>query len=228
MVSMIVNPSARAVLCFGDSNTFGQRSEGSGRWPADVRWTGLLQTELGIEFSVIEEGLGGRTTDLDDPERWDRNGRTYFHPCLRSHSPLEIVVIMLGTNDLKARFDRSPEDTATALHGYIDDINQAAWTRTGEVPTTVLVSPIHLDASAPEFVESSSEFNADSVHKSCELGAAIRTVAEHRGALFIDAATVARPGRDGLHLSLGSHEPLSKLVAHEIRRAVDLRRHTTP
>jgi lysophospholipase L1-like esterase len=213
---LIVNPAAFIVLCFGDSNTFGQRSEVGGRWPADVRWTGRLQKLLSNEYSVIEEGLGGRTTDLDDPERNDRNGRTYFQPCLRSHSPLDMVVIMLGTNDLKTKFDRGTEEIATALDGYIDEVERTAWTRASGVPVILLVSPIHLDATQPAFAKLSSDYDTNSVRKSRELSAAIRRIANRRNALFVDAATVAHPGNDGTHLSLDSHEPLSKLIAQEI------------
>lgn len=216
---MIVNPAAFTVLCFGDSNTFGQRSEGGGRWPADVRWTGRLQKLLSKEYSVIEEGLGGRTIDLDDPERGDCNGRTYFQPCLRSHSPLDMVVIMLGTNDLKTKFGRAAEEVATALGGYIDNVEHTAWTRSGGVPAILLVSPIHLDATKPAFAKLSSNYDTDSVRKSRELSAAIRRIANKRKALFVDAANVARPGNDGTHLSLDSHEPLSKLIAQEILKA---------
>nr|WP_221333068.1 GDSL-type esterase/lipase family protein [Nocardia transvalensis] len=170
-------------MCFGDSNTFGQRPDRNGRWPADVRWTGRLQLLLGDDYSIIEEGLGGRTTDLDDPERSDRNGRAYFQPCLRSHSPLDMVVVMLGTNDLKSRFDREPEDIATALNGYVDNIEHTAWTRAGGVPRVLLVSPVHVDPAKPAFAYSSWDYDADSVRKSCELGAAIRRVAEKRKAV---------------------------------------------
>lgn len=214
---MIVNPNAYTVLCFGDSNTFGQRSEEPGRWPSDVRWTGRLQERLGSEYYIIEEGLGGRTTDLDDPERNDRNGRTYFQPCLRSHSPLDMVVIMLGTNDLKSRFNRDPEEIAAALDGYIDDIERTAWTRTSGVPATLLLSPIYLDATKPGFAEFSSEYDLNSVRKSRELGSAMRRVAEKREVLFADAATVANSGHDGTHLSRDSHEPLSRLIARETK-----------
>ncbi|WP_327097107.1 GDSL-type esterase/lipase family protein [Nocardia vinacea] len=214
---MIVNPAAFTVLCFGDSNTFGQPSEGSGRWPGDVRWTGRLQQLLGTGYAIIEEGLGGRTTDLDDPDRDDRNGRTYFQPCLRSHSPLDMVVIMLGNNDLKTKFDREPEDVATALEGYIDNIERTAWTRTAGVPVTLLVSPIYLDATKPGFAVNGSEYDANSARKSRELGAAIRRVAEKRKVLFADAATVACAGDDGIHLSRDSHETLSNLIAQQIR-----------
>ncbi|AHH21680.1 GDSL-like lipase/acylhydrolase family protein [Nocardia nova SH22a] len=213
---MIVNPDAFTILCFGDSNTFGQPSEGSGRLPIDVRWTGRLQQLLGEGYAVVEEGLGGRTTDLDDPDRDDRNGRTYFQPCLRSHSPLDVVVIMLGNNDLKAKFGRETDAVATALEGYVDNIERTAWTRTGGVPAILLVGPIHIDADQPAFTEQSSEYDAESVRKSRELGAAIRRVADRRNLLFADAASVARAGDDGVHLSRDSHEPLARLIAHEI------------
>ncbi|MGW5383546.1 GDSL-type esterase/lipase family protein [Nocardia sp. NPDC003963] len=219
---MIVNPSAFTILCFGDSNTFGQPAEERGRWPVDVRWTGRLQKILGTGYAIIEEGLGGRTTDLDDPGRDDRNGRMYFQPCLRSHSPLDMVVIMLGNNDLKTKFGREVEDVATALEGYIDNIERTAWTRTGGVPAVLLVSPIHLDADQPAFAEQSSEYDVDSARKSRELAAAISRVARKRGALFVDAATVACAGIDGAHLSRDSHEPLTRLIAQEIDRSVQL------
>ena len=211
-----MNPSASAVLCFGDSNTFGHPSEGRGRWPAGVRWTGQLQQMLGAEYAVIEEGLGGRTTDLDDPDRDDRNGRKYFQPCLRSHSPLDVVVIMLGNNELKTKFDREVGAVATALEGYIDNVERTAWTRTGGVPAVLLVSPIHLDPDQPGFAEQSSEYGAESVRKSRELAGAIRAVARERGAFFVDAADVARPGTGGVHLSRGSHQRLAELIAREI------------
>ncbi len=215
---MIVNPAAFTILCFGDSNTFGQPSGERGRWPVDVRWTGRLQQILGNGYAIIEEGLGGRTTDLDDPDRDDRNGRKYFQPCLRSHSPLDMVVIMLGNNDLKTKFGREADAVATALEGYIDNIERTAWTRTGGVPAVLLVSPIHLDASQPAFAAQSSEYDVDSARKSRELAAAIGRVAYKRRALFADAATVACAGVDGAHLSRGSHEPLARLIAREVDR----------
>ncbi|WP_249040454.1 GDSL-type esterase/lipase family protein [Nocardia cyriacigeorgica] len=216
-MTLIVNPSALTILCYGDSNTFGQPSGGRGRLPSDVRWTGRLQQLLGDDYAIIEEGLGGRTTDLDDPDRDDRNGRSYFRPCLRSHSPLDMVVIMLGNNDLKTKFGRETDAVAAALEGYVGEVERTAWTRTGGLPAVLLVSPIHLDADQPAFAEQSSEYDAESVRKSHELAAAIRRVAARRKALFADAATVACPGADGVHLSDDSHEALSQLIAQEIR-----------
>src|SRR5215472_14719247 len=114
---MITSPTATTVLCFGDSNTNGMPSDDENyvRLPADVRWTGRLQDLLGADFAVIEEGLSGRTTDVDYDERPGANGRTYFLPCLQTHHPLDVVVIMLGTNDLKTQFHRTAADIANAL-----------------------------------------------------------------------------------------------------------------
>ena len=118
---MNTDPDALRVLCFGDSNTFGTcRADASTygtptqdpdyvRLHADRRWTGVLQGLLGDEFEVIEEGLNGRTTDVDYEDCPGCNGRLYFVPCLLSHRPLDVVVVMLGGNDLKPCFDRSPE-----------------------------------------------------------------------------------------------------------------------
>jgi lysophospholipase L1-like esterase len=129
---------------------------------------------------------------------------------------------MLGTNDLKTKFDRATEEVATSLGGYIDNVEHTAWTQASGVPAILLVSPIHLDGTKPAFAKLSSDYDTNSVRKSRELSAAIRQIVNKRKALFVDAATVACPGNDGAHLSLDSHEPLSKLIAQEILKARSL------
>ncbi len=100
----------KSILCYGDSNTWGTATQPrpDGRYAPHERWPGVLRLALGDEWLVIEEGLGGRTTVNDDPvEGAERNGRMYLLPCLGSHKPLDVVDIMLGTNDLMARFNQS-------------------------------------------------------------------------------------------------------------------------
>src|SRR5262249_50236638 len=120
---MITNPAATTVLCFGDSNTrgttYGDDRE-YGRLAADVRRTGQLQTLLGPGYYVIEEGLGGRTIDVDYADMPGRSGAEYFLPCLLTHAPVDILVLMLGTNDTKIEFGRSAEDIAASLHRLLD------------------------------------------------------------------------------------------------------------
>ena len=105
------------VLCFGDSNTWGFMPESISlpcpeRHPHDVRWTGVLARELGGGYRVIEEGQNGRTTVHDDPFALARNGKTVLPAILESHKPLDLVVLMLGTNDLKAVYGVSPGEIA--------------------------------------------------------------------------------------------------------------------
>jgi len=213
---VITDPSVVRVLCFGDSNTHGTPGDDPEyvRLAADRRWTGLLQQRLGDGYDVVEEGHSGRTTDLDYDDRPGCNGRTYFAPCLQSHHPLDVVVVMLGTNDLKSCFDRSAASVADALNGYVDDIAVNVSDRRGQVPLTVLVSPIWIDDTAPTYAETTGEsFDASGVARSRELAAEIGRVALARGVRFADAARVARPGSDGLHLTLDSHDRLAELVA---------------
>lgn len=98
----------KSILCYGDSNTYGLMPDSPDRYPRDVRWTGILQKKLGEDYYVIEEGLSGRTTLWDDPIEEHKNGKKYLLPCLDSHKPVDLVILMLGTNDLKTRFSLTP------------------------------------------------------------------------------------------------------------------------
>jgi len=226
---MITDPAALRVLCFGDSNTYGTCLDDSDtygtptkdpdyvRLNADRRWTGVLQRLLGNGYDVIEEGLNGRTTDVDYEDRPGCNGRSYFVPCLLSHHPLDVVVIMLGGNDLKPCFDRTPQAIADALHRYIDDVAANVTDRRGRVPATVLVGPILADDTAPRYRDVVGEnFDPAIPARFRELATAIRRVAQERDVLYADAAQVAHPGDDGLHLTLDSHARLAELVASTV------------
>jgi len=220
---MNLNGTAKTVLCFGDSNTRGQRpgEYEKGRLPADQRWTGRLQALLGDRYAVIEEGLNGRTTDLDYPDRPGCNGLTYLEPCLQSHSPLDLVVLMLGSNDLKCRFGRSAGEIAAAHGRLLDAIEREARDSADGRTRVVLVSPIHLDLTKPSYEElTAPAFDAASVAASHLLAAELRHLADVCRVLFADAATVAEPGDDGLHLGLDSHQPLAELLAAVIAEAL--------
>ena len=213
---MRTDPDAVRVLCFGDSNTHGAPADDPEyvRLGPDVRWTGRLQHLLGDGYEVVEEGLSGRTTDVDYLDRPHCNGRTYFPAALMSHHPLDVVVVMLGSNDFKTCFARSAPTIANALHGYVDDVASYVTDRRGRTPTVLLLSPIQLDESVTEYVDPTGNgFDDRSLAASRGLAAEVRRVAEERGVQFADAASVARPGGDGLHLTLDSHEPLARLVA---------------
>src|SRR5690242_20379631 len=134
----------RTVVCYGDSNTHGAHPVTGERWPRDVRWPGVAAADLADVAHVVEEGLNGRTTLWDDPFAEGRNGKTHLLPCLRSHAPIDLLVIMLGTNDLKTIFARAAHEIALGA-GTLVDIALASGTGPGAGPPRVLlVSPPRL------------------------------------------------------------------------------------
>lgn len=216
---MNTNPSAKTILCYGDSNTWGQKPDKSGRFPANVRWTGLLQQALGSDYYIIEEGLGSRTTDLEYDRKPGRNGKSYLEPCLDSHMPLDMVILMLGTNDLKIEFNRSPQDIAKAIEGLITII-QNKTAKDGSTPAKIiLVSPILVDDQAPTFAQFyvPDFYDHESTVKSQQLGAELQRVAITTSCSFVDAAQVARAGEDGIHFSREAHAGLTKVLVEAVR-----------
>src|SRR3712207_6385036 len=120
--------AGKRIMGYGDSNTWGYIPVESGpttRYPADGRWPGVLKAALGLGYEVIEEGLSARTTDIPDPtlphiSGAGLDGSAYLSPALATHLPLDLVVIMLGTNDVKKMFDRSPLRVALGVGKLID------------------------------------------------------------------------------------------------------------
>jgi lysophospholipase L1-like esterase len=217
---MNTNPQAKVVLCYGDSNTWGQSDDKNvyGRYASNARWTGKLQGLLGDGYYIIEEGLGGRTTNLEhpNPTKRSRNGLTYFNPCLISHSPLDLVVIMLGTNDLKIQYARSAVEIANTLKLFIDEVKVNA-----PNTKTLLVSPIFIDDTAPRFTEYyDGIYDKESAQKSRQIGKEVERVASETGSLFFDASTVAKAGKDGIHFDQQSHASLAKALAEIIKSEI--------
>lgn len=107
------------ILCFGDSNTYGYSPEGTGRYPRQERWTGILAQRLGPAYRILEEGLCGRTTVWEDPIEGDKCGIRHLPSCIASHTPLDLVIIMLGTNDFKQRFHVTASDIALSMERLV-------------------------------------------------------------------------------------------------------------
>jgi len=215
---MNTKPDAITVLCYGDSNTWGQKPDKTGRYNADIRWTGVLQEKLGDGYYIIEEGLSSRTTDLEY-RKPGRNGKTYLVPCIASHNPLDIVVIMLGTNDLKTEFKRSVEEVAHAIHGLVGDVKVNALTKEKKIPRIIIVSPIYINSHAPKFKEFyTGIYDGESGSKSRKLATQLEDIAREDECTFVDASTVSESGIDGIHFSEESHPKLGFLLANTIKQ----------
>ena len=204
----------RTILCFGDSNTWGCPPGGGERFPRDVRWAGALQGLLGAGYRVIEEGLNGRTSTLEHPWVDGRSGRPYLLPCCRSHAPLDLVIVYLGTNDLADRYSLSAGDVAEACASLVHVVRAAECGREGTSPPVLLVCPPPIRATGPE----AAEYEAMAA-KSRTLGARFAEAAEAVGAELLDLDGVVRyADEDPIHLDAGAHRTLAEVVEPHVRR----------
>lgn len=205
------------VLCFGDSNTYGtvpmRDATHDERFGPDIRWTGVLRNTLGQGFHVIEEGLPGRTTVHDDAiEGASRNGKTYLLPCLGSHKPIDLIVLTLGTNDLKTRFSLTPEDIRRGLESLLEVIRTNPSGRNGTIPKMLVVAPAPI-----EEIGFLGEIFVGGAAKSRALASKYAEVAKAFGAEFLDAGTVIHASAvDGIHFDADQHQALGKAIASKI------------
>ena len=207
----------KTVLCYGDSNTFGYIPETGMRYEREIRWPGCLAGLLGDGYTVIEEGCNGRTTVTDDPIEGWKNGLDYLKPCLNSHRPVDIVVLMLGTNDLKEVFHETADTIADHAGQLVDVIQNFCKEKQGYVPTIVLISPPEIGKDMPHSVFASA-FAPRSIEESKKFPEHYRRVAESKGCIFLDAAQYIYPSPvDSLHLTPEGHKILAEKVAEKIR-----------
>ncbi len=214
---MNTNPKAKRILCFGDSNTRGfvAGSGGKERHPADVRWTGILQMKLGTEYEVIEEGLDARLIAHDDPRPGfvGKNGLAYLVPCLDSHKPLDLVIVMLGTPDLKECMHLSPEDIVEDMAKMISYIKESKTGRNEGAPKILLIAPAIIDETTA-FAAFMFKGGTEKNRKLCPLYAAL---AHEKRIDFLDASTVAEVDlAEGVHITRESHATLADVLVKKI------------
>lgn len=201
------------VLCYGDSNTFGYIPGRGGRYNRHTRWPGRLQELLGSEYQVIEEGLCGRTTAFEDMTEPGRNGLDRVREAVERSLPLDVLVIMLGSNDCKAQFGAS----AAEIAGGLEQV--AAQARGGEASgfRVLLVAPA---AMTDRVMHSGfgSEFDQRSIKVSKELAEAYEALAGKCGCDFLDVSKVTQVSEiDGLHLDAEGHGRLAEAVCGWVR-----------
>jgi lysophospholipase L1-like esterase len=221
--------AAKRILCFGDSNTWGfipvPTPPTTGRYDREQRWPQVMAAALGQPVEVIEEALNGRTTDADDPmlpqiAGAGANGAAYLPAALASHLPLDLVIIMLGTNDVKPRLDRLAPRIALGAKKLLDIVR----TIDGGVGTTypnpkmLLVCPPPLGTLSEAFVEMFAGGHA----KTAMLPALYEGVARMAGAAFLDAGRhIETDGVDGVHFSAETQRKLGLAIAGKARALLE-------
>ena len=205
------------ILCYGDSNTFGHNPvTHGGRIPFEERWTGRLSLSLWPEARIIEDGLCSRTTVLDDPFHEDVNGIKELGTAIRRSQPLDLVVIMLGTNDLKNHFHMPPSQIARGVSLLIDK------TRSLTDAEILVISPIRLGENIA-YSEFGGAFDEISLKKSALLSEEIRKVAKLQDVYFMAAEEYAVPSEeDSLHMTAEEHGKLAKAIECKVRKILQL------
>jgi lysophospholipase L1-like esterase len=208
----------RTVLCFGDSNTYGAVPTlariGRHRFVPDRRWPGIVRKQLGSDWHVVEEGHPSRTTLRDDPiEGVHKNGLRALPICLESHMPIDLVILMLGTNDLKQRFAASPSDIADSVEVVAKAVQSSEAGPGGSAPAVMIIAP-------PPMMEVGwlAEMFVGGAAKSLELGPRLADVAARCRTAFLDAGTLLESSSvDGIHLDAEAHRALGTAVARAVR-----------
>lgn len=209
----------KRIVCFGDSNTWGYIPVTSQRYDENTRWPALLQSKLGYEdYTVVEEGLTGRTTVFDDPFDPELNGLKTMPAILRTAAPIDLLVFMLGTNDFQSHIPAgNPVSTARAVQYMLEIARTLPLDREGEKMKILLISPIEITEDRLTFKDNDVT-DAQSIANSRELGKHMAIVAQQLGVEFLDAAQYIKPGKvDGVHLDEAGHAKMAELVYEKVK-----------
>lgn len=206
----------KRVLCYGDSNTWGYIPGSGGRYAFSLRWTGVLQVKLGEQVQIIEEGLNGRTNASDDPGHAGRNGATALGPVLKRHAPLDLVLIMLGTNDMKQDFQLSAEAIAQGAGILVRIVKE--YHGMTPVPEVLLISPPRI-----RFLPFSSRAMFEAAEKkSSTLPQVYERVARECDCQFFNATGIAAASLvDGVHLGKTGHRILGEALVEKIKKILN-------
>ena len=203
----------KTILCYGDSNTWGWDPISETRFGKDVRWPGILQQKLGKDYEVIAEGLPGRTTVWTDPIEGHMSGKDYLIPCLNSHKPIDLVIILLGTNDLKHRFSVTAFDIAQGVFQLVKTVQHSESGPQGSPPLVLILVPPPL-----EKLTKFAEMFTGGLEKSKNFSQQYKRVAELLACSYLDTSEhIVSSNVDGIHFDANAHLVLGQVVAQKVK-----------
>lgn len=205
------------ILCFGDSNTWGYDPSTQTRFSKDIRWTGVLQQLLGSKYNIIEEGLNGRTTNVNEKQD---HGLGYFRPfrsamdllsvLIETNSPLDLIIVMLGTNDLKTNFNQSSEMIAKNMRLVCESIINNDYFQSKSI---ILVSPSHINEESPNLLDSF----IGTTQASQSFSNSYRKISNDLNLYFVDASESVKTNKiDGLHWDSKQHSDFANSLFNKI------------
>lgn len=219
----------KRIMVYGDSNSFGWTVNENGsfaRLPLEVTWPKRMETLLGNNYEVVTEALGGRTTNIDcSPDSGTgyipgagMNGAAYLPAALSSHLPLDLVIIMLGTNDLRKDHNRNAQDIAKGVDELVKTVKEGKWQKNTDykAPQVLVLAPPKLGIKNGKY----KSYFEGSLEKSSQFAAVMKKTADSNNAAFFDAASVVPFGEaeDEIHLTPENHNSLAHAVARKVKK----------
>ena len=201
------------ILCLGDSNTHGycadpkDCADGGIRFNEDERWTCRLQAALGSDYLVTEEGLSGRTTVFVDPIHESMDALSVLYPILKSHECIDLLIIMLGTNDVKERFAANEYVIGAGMERLIQRAKSIDCWGT-QKPNLLVVAPPRIGDGFHDAVMGNG-----CVERSRGVAEQFRIVAERNQVHFLNAADCEFNQVDFMHLTRKGHAQLAEKLA---------------
>jgi lysophospholipase L1-like esterase len=212
----------RTIVCFGDSNTWGcppfaNIAQTPDRIAAELRWPNVMGSHLAEPAWIVEEGLSGRTTVFDDPiEGVHKNGTRTIIPLLESHAPMDLLILMLGTNDFKDQFMTSAYNSARGMLTLIQMI-KGHYALADDMPEILVVTPPSLTQAAEPAMW------GDAWRRCADHAYYLEQVASRTGCFHFDANRVVHAGVDGVHLEPDMHAILGMSLGREVRAILKMR-----
>ena len=209
------------IVCFGDSNTHGYRADpadcadGGCRFNEEERWPCLLAKALGPDYLVLEEGLSGRTTAFPDPDEPGLSGLDAISMVLRTHEPVDLLIIMLGTNDLKQCFHLDGTGITQGLKWLVAEARNTPCWAEGK-PSILVVAPPHVREAirSHPFYE---QMGPGCIETSAGLARSFALASVTQGFRFLDAQGIAEFNNfDGMHLTALGHAELARVLAQAV------------
>ena len=199
------------IICYGDSNTFGYNPINNSRFDEGIYWTSILQSNLGFNYELINEGMCDRTGFADNPKGALFSSQKHFPKLIEKSENFDLLILWVGTNDLQFQYDI---DFKTAECGLTKLINSAK----EKVEKIIIIPPVILDERVLKGFFS-FQFNEKSVLKSKEIGKIFKQVAENNNCSFVDINEWVKPSDfDGLHYDENSHKLIADKLSEFIKK----------
>ncbi len=207
----------KRILCFGDSLTWGYDPEKRVRMDEEKRWTGVLQNLLGEKGLAIEEGQNGRTIATEDPAEGEKNALKYIIPCIESQSPLDVLIVMLGSNDLKRKFSYTSMDIAGEMQIFLEKVQSYNRFRMQDHMQILLIAPPIIGENGKgSWLEDCFDFGRAS-RVSAELPKWYRQLAEMYRCFYLDASEIVNTSAaDGVHLDAENQIKLGRAIYEKL------------